>query len=525
MATRCVIYTRVSGKSQEDRQSLDTQLTECKRYAAREGWIIVDEVMDVMSGLNSITRVGYNRLMELARTGATDVILCWRLDRFGRDNADAIKRANELDTLDIRLVSATQGTLDPGTRDFIFTIAKIESRATSERTFPNLKARAEMGLWNSKPPTGYQMDPTRGPGRLVPKEPEASAIREAFERVAGGESGYNVTAWLNARPDILPRGGGWFTQEAVNVILKNPVYAGLVSWNKVRNSKLNVNQDGKRVRKAKPASEHMLVPGQHTPLVSLEVFDAVQAVYSSHASHRRPDRSKGLHLLTGVLRCGTCGRGMYGQWNNYTRLKAQGKTPGPGHGFIYKCSNKGHPFVNGHKTDSYVLDKLAWLEHWEDEVESKEKIPASLWQRVAARVPSKVEALEKDKARQVKRRAVLTMQLADGILQPQDYKVAIDVIETKLAAVEAELTALRPTALDIGKARQAATQWLTTAAELSDVEAAPHETAALNGWIAGAIRRVVINSKAEEPVFEWQPWAETLVEELGAAQERGESLI
>ncbi len=48
--TTALIYTRVSSDDQaREGVSLDAQLAECWRYAARHGWSLADEYQDVMA--------------------------------------------------------------------------------------------------------------------------------------------------------------------------------------------------------------------------------------------------------------------------------------------------------------------------------------------------------------------------------------------------------------------------------------------------------------------------------------------
>ena len=49
--TIALIYTRVSKDDQaREGVSLDAQLKDCRRYAARQGWVLGGEYQDVLSG-------------------------------------------------------------------------------------------------------------------------------------------------------------------------------------------------------------------------------------------------------------------------------------------------------------------------------------------------------------------------------------------------------------------------------------------------------------------------------------------
>jgi site-specific DNA recombinase len=63
----------------------------------------------------------------------------------------------------------------------------------------------------------------------------------------------------------------------------------------------------------------------HEPLISIETFEAAQAMFdrTKRATRRTPKAGR-RYLLAGLMRCGICGRRMQGQWNHgqpYYRCK------------------------------------------------------------------------------------------------------------------------------------------------------------------------------------------------------------
>src|SRR6478752_1034581 len=80
---RVALYARVST---HDQQTLPLQLRAMREYVKQRGWSVVDEVREVGSG--SLQTPKREQLMKLVRQKAIDVILVWRLDRWGRSVAD-----------------------------------------------------------------------------------------------------------------------------------------------------------------------------------------------------------------------------------------------------------------------------------------------------------------------------------------------------------------------------------------------------------------------------------------------------
>ena len=81
---KCVIYARCSTRDQET----DNQVAQLKDYAAKQGWEIVDVVVDVCSGGKGLKeRPGLDKVFNLARRRRFDVLLFWALDRFSREGS------------------------------------------------------------------------------------------------------------------------------------------------------------------------------------------------------------------------------------------------------------------------------------------------------------------------------------------------------------------------------------------------------------------------------------------------------
>jgi DNA invertase Pin-like site-specific DNA recombinase len=97
------LYARVSTN---DQQTLPMQLRALREYAARRGWTIVMQVKEVGSG--TAQRQMREKLIEAARRREIDVVLVWRLDRWGRSVTDLLATLQELEHLGVGFVSLTE---------------------------------------------------------------------------------------------------------------------------------------------------------------------------------------------------------------------------------------------------------------------------------------------------------------------------------------------------------------------------------------------------------------------------------
>src|SRR6202161_4697479 len=82
---RAGLYARVST---HDQQTLPLQMRAMREYAAKRGWTIAIQIKEVGSG--AAERELRERLLAAARRREIDVVLVWRLDRWGRSGTDLL---------------------------------------------------------------------------------------------------------------------------------------------------------------------------------------------------------------------------------------------------------------------------------------------------------------------------------------------------------------------------------------------------------------------------------------------------
>ena len=100
---RAGLYARVSTL---DQQTLPMQNKAMREYAARRGWAITLQLKEVGSGASQ--RQMREKLIEAARRREIDVVLVWRLDRWGRSVTDLLATLQELEHLGVGFVSLTE---------------------------------------------------------------------------------------------------------------------------------------------------------------------------------------------------------------------------------------------------------------------------------------------------------------------------------------------------------------------------------------------------------------------------------
>src|ERR1044071_9108996 len=150
---RAGLYARVSTN---DQQTLPMQNRAMREYAARRGWSIALQVPEVNSG--ATRREAREKVLESARRREIDLVLVWRLDRWGRSVTDLLATLQELEHLGVGFVSLTEA-LDlttPAGRamaGLLAIFAEFEREILRERTRAGLAHARENGKRLGRPQT------------------------------------------------------------------------------------------------------------------------------------------------------------------------------------------------------------------------------------------------------------------------------------------------------------------------------------------------------------------------------------
>ncbi|EHL32175.1 recombinase family protein [Legionella drancourtii] len=98
------IYARVST---HDQHTLEMQIDAMKKYAKARDWQIETEIAEIASGAKD-SRPQREELINQAKRRQIDVIIVWKLDRWGRSVNDLFHTLNELNGLGVGFISLTE---------------------------------------------------------------------------------------------------------------------------------------------------------------------------------------------------------------------------------------------------------------------------------------------------------------------------------------------------------------------------------------------------------------------------------
>lgn len=158
--TRAAIYARVSTTDQDNA----VQIGELRRYADSRGWEVSEVHQDTISGAKA-KRPGLDAILQSAREGRIDVVIVWKMDRFGRGWGHLVNNILELEALGVRFVATTQG-IDTDKSNpisqllmrIMMAFAEFEREMICERTAAGRQAAKQRGVKFGRPKRIFDRD-------------------------------------------------------------------------------------------------------------------------------------------------------------------------------------------------------------------------------------------------------------------------------------------------------------------------------------------------------------------------------
>lgn len=278
---QCAVYVRKSSDRGLDQEfnSLDNQELACKSYIASQafqGWEYFKTYSDGGISGGTMARPGLQALLTDVRNGKVQVVLVYKIDRLSRsiyDFKSMMKKDFEPHKCD--LVSITQSfdtstAMGKLTLNMLLSFAEFEREVASERVRDKMRATKSKGLWvGGVPPLGYDIQF----GKLIVNETERETVNKIFNTYLASHSlldcrdriavlGIHGKQWTTKKGET--RGGREMTANIIERILKNQIYLG----------KLPNKSTGE------------VFDGQHSAIITQELFDAVQQKLTDNNNHK-----------------------------------------------------------------------------------------------------------------------------------------------------------------------------------------------------------------------------------------------
>ena len=380
--------------------SIENQLVMCREYIMANYSKVKEEDIheyedEGFSGKNT-QRPQFQKMMVDMRKEHFDYLVCYKLDRLGRNLSDLVNLIEELNKLETSFISIREkfDTSTPIGRAMMYftgVLAQMEREQIAERVRDNMLMLARSGRWlGGTTPLGFDSKKSeirsdnqkaRTSYHLVANEEEMEMVRFIYGKFLDMQS----LTWLEryfSQNHIRTKNGKLYQISTIRDILSNPVYcrADKDSYRYFTNLDCQVcmeshEMDGirgciaygktssfKYRNKQNEPSEWIVAVGRHKGILSGRDWVKVQQILESNK--KKGDNFRKVHnpvsLLSGVLYC-SCGAVMRPKNYPANRVDKNGNRT-----FAYLCTKKEKSNrkscnicnVNGNIVDQKVCDKI-----------------------------------------------------------------------------------------------------------------------------------------------------------------------
>jgi DNA invertase Pin-like site-specific DNA recombinase len=265
-------------------------------------------------------RKALNRAFSDAQAGLFDILVIYKLDRFGRRSVESLNHALRflnhcrIWVVDKKREFSNSGDVDEFMNFVEFWAAKRASVDTQTRVTDAMREIHKEGFWTGgNPPFGYVNHPEYA-NMLQAVEAEAEVVRDIYRMYT--ENGYGmlkIAGILNEQGKKTKTGLFWNTG-SIRKILKNTVYKGYLSYGKTETTAGEFGSYQKYLKQGEETVSDKY--WAEYDLVGADTWDKAQVIKKSRVNtdnlfgNKMPSKGRtGQGLLVGILKC-ECGSNM-----------------------------------------------------------------------------------------------------------------------------------------------------------------------------------------------------------------------
>jgi DNA invertase Pin-like site-specific DNA recombinase len=288
-----VIYCRVSSKEQVEGTSLESQELACREYANRNRMDILKVFVERGESAKFADRTQLLELLAFCRhrENAVQSLLVWKVDRLARNVGDHFNIKASLKKQGVQVVSVTEPIDANPEGKLMETIlagfAQFDNDLRAARTLQGMRRKIQEGIFPWKPPFGYKTATRKGDKKTapdVPDQPLFGLLQRAWREFATGKHTKEEIRRLMTGWGVQTRRGVPMPRQSLDKMFRDRFYAGIIGdpWS---------------------GEEHL---GQHVPLVSREMFAAVQTVIDRRSRSIRHQSIRPEFPMRMFARCSEC---------------------------------------------------------------------------------------------------------------------------------------------------------------------------------------------------------------------------
>lgn len=457
---RIGLYARVSSEKQAQEKTIESQISCIVDYANSIGEKIDPDLHFIDDGISGsyLERPGLDKLRDKALLGEVTKVYLLSPDRLSRKSAHQVLIVEEMKRLGVSFSFVNRQIGDTPEDQMLLQIqgivAEYEREKILERSRRGKLYAAKCGKVNvlGGAPFGYHYKKridTEDATYLINTR-EASIVQEAYTLYCKKDFSIGEIAKHFTSKAYRTRSGKTFWERSVVwAMLRNPAYKGTAAFRKtkrvsrIKKTKLAIDSKNKVSKQPsssrdRPKEDWIYIPVP--AIISEKDFDFVQQKLKSNIKFSPRNNKKYNYLLSGLLRCKTCGYSIYGKSASNSKYKR----------LYYRCAGQdGHRWAAGrvcvgHPVRVEAIDELVW-QSLKDLLLKPETILVEYHQRLNS-IQTDHKAIIDQKNNEISRYKRERDRLIDlfqiGLVEKNEIEIKLKAVRSKLEQLSNEINYL-----------------------------------------------------------------------------------
>ena len=460
------IYARVSTEHEAQISALENQVEWYRPIlAARPDWTLTAQYIDEgITGTSAEKRPQFMKMIEDAKRKKFDMIITREVSRFARNTVDTLQFTRILKEygVEVFFINDNIKTFDGDGElrlTIMATLAQDESRKTSIRVKAGQQTSMQNGvLYGNGNILGYD----RVGKELVINPEQAKTVRMIFDMYLSGMGVTKIQYELEKAGRLTSTGKTKWFASYISHMLKNSFYCGIITYHK------EYTPDYLKQKKMKNygALDYLRVTGTHTPIITVEEFEKVQAIMKSRTRKNPNQKGNGRTgakphtTVWGRLLICQCGKKFNQHFHNradrergvdyqcYTAVNRGSQTERAKRGLSTTdvCDS---PFISGWKLE--MMAKFIFDKYIENATQTMELAYTMLEEHIADQeeIPDNSDVIKRKQAELEKlyrKKNNLFEMREDGDIDREYFRERKEELDRKINKLLAEIESLSPKA-------------------------------------------------------------------------------
>jgi site-specific DNA recombinase len=447
MIEQAAIYARVSSEQQAQARTIQSQVSLLEERVAADGYLLPKELQFIDEGYSGATlvRPALERLRDSIAAGAIQRVYVHSPDRLARKYAYQIVLVDEFQRAGVEIVFLNRELGKTPEDDLLL---QVQGMVAARNGSVSALGGAPYGYRYISKHEG------NGAARYEIVLTEARIVQQIFDWFGRERVTLSEVCRRLAAAGIKTKGGKTFWHRpTICQMLNNTAYMGSAAFGKTRKGEIHPRLALRRGRIDQPRhpycqhdvpeAEWILVPVP--PLVSKELFEAVQEQLKENRERARERKRGATHLLQGVITCRKCNYGYYGKRTNKKKVGAKAESV-----IYYRCTGTdgwrfgGKPVCENRQVRAELIEEAVWSEV-RNILEDPKRLEAEYRRRLKpAKRAGAYNSAQLEKQKNKLRNGIARMidGYADGLIEKEEFEPRIKSAKNQLAKLEQQLKQL-----------------------------------------------------------------------------------